>query len=104
MPPTELLPDAPFFIVLNAGSGHSETEMRISTINEVMDAGGRVCHLEVVDEPERIEQIAKDMAAKAVASGGVLVAAGGDGTINTVAHQAVLAGCPFGVLPQGTFN
>ena len=104
MPSTELLPDAPFFIVLNAGSGHSETEMRISTINEVMDAGGRVCHLEVVDEPERIEQIAKDMAAKAVASGGVLVAAGGDGTINTVAHQAVLAGCAFGVLPQGTFN
>jgi len=104
MPATELLPDAPFFIVLNAGSGHSETEMRISTINEVMDAGGRVCHLEVVDEPERIEQIAKDMAAKAVASGGVLVAAGGDGTINTVAHQAVLAGCAFGVLPQGTFN
>lgn len=104
MPTTELLPDAEFFIVLNAGSGHSETETRISTIREVMDGAGRICHLEVVDEPERLEDIARDMAAKALASNGVLVAAGGDGTINTVAHQAVLAGCLFGVLPQGTFN
>lgn len=104
MPSTELQPDAHFYIVLNAGSGHSETEERISTIREVMDGAGRVCHLEVVDKPERLEDIAREMAGKAVANNGVLVAAGGDGTINTVAHQAVLAGCLFGVLPQGTFN
>ena len=104
MPTTELQPDAEFFIVLNAGSGHSETEERISTIRDVMDGAGRTCHLEVVEEPERLEQIARDMAARALAGNGVLVAAGGDGTINTVAHQAVLAGCLFGVLPQGTFN
>lgn len=104
MPTTELRPDAHFYIVLNAGSGHSETEERIATIRRVMDDSGRVCHLEVVEQPERLEDIAREMAARAVAEGGVLVAAGGDGTINTVAHQAVLAGCPFGVLPQGTFN
>ena len=104
MPSNELPPDAHFYIVLNAGSGHSETEERISTIREVMDKSGRVCHLEVVDKPERLEDIAREMAGKAVASNGVLVAAGGDGTINTVAHQAVLAGSLFGVLPQGTFN
>lgn len=104
MPTTELRPDAHFYIVLNAGSGHAETEERISTIRTVMDNSGRVCHLEVVDNPERLEDIAREMAARAVADAGVLVAAGGDGTINTVAHQAVLAGCPFGVLPQGTFN
>ena len=104
MPTNALRPDAQFFIVLNAGSGHSETEERISTIRSVMEAAGRICHLEVVDDPEKLETIARDMAAKAVAQDSVLVAAGGDGTINTVAHQAVLAGCPFGVLPQGTFN
>lgn len=104
MPSTELPPEAHFYIVLNAGSGHLETEQRIATIREVMDAAGRVCHLEVVERPERLEDIAREMAARAVADGGVLVAAGGDGTINTVAHQAVLAGCLFGVLPQGTFN
>jgi len=104
MPPSAPRPDAPLFIVLNAGSGHSETELRRSTIEEVLAAAGRSCHLEMVDDPTQLESIAKRLAAQALASSGILVAAGGDGTINTVAHQAVLAGCTFGVLPQGTFN
>jgi diacylglycerol kinase family enzyme len=36
--------------------------------------------------------------------GGVVVAAGGDGTINSVAQLVLAAGLPFGILPQGTFN
>ena len=104
MPTTEPRPDAPFFIVLNAGSGHSETELRRSTIEQGIAGAGRHCHLELVDDPAELEEKARAMAARALAEGGILVAAGGDGTINTVAHQAVLAGCPFGVLPQGTFN
>jgi diacylglycerol kinase family enzyme len=32
------------------------------------------------------------------------VAVGGDGTLNTVAQAAHAAGCPMGVVPQGTFN
>ena len=104
MPIAEPAPNAPFFIVLNAGSGHSETELRRSTIEDVIRGARRLCHLEVVDEPERLQDIARGMAARAQSAGGILVAAGGDGTINTVAHEAVLAGCPFGVLPQGTFN
>ena len=104
MPTTEPRPDAPFYIVLNAGSGHSETALRRSTIETVLAAAGRSCHLELVDDPAELAATAHDMAARAAGSGGILVAAGGDGTINTVAHEAVLAGCPFGVLPQGTFN
>ncbi len=34
----------------------------------------------------------------------MVVAAGGDGTINAVAHAVLGSGCAFGVLPQGTFN
>jgi diacylglycerol kinase family enzyme len=104
MPITEPSPNATFFIVLNAGSGHSETEVRRSTIESVLAAAGRRCQLELVDDPAELADKARSMAKRAVAEGGILVAAGGDGTINTVAHEAVLAGCPFGVLPQGTFN
>lgn len=104
MPTTEPSPDAPFYIVLNAGSGHSETALRRSTIETVLAAAGRSCHLELVDDPAELAAKAHELAARAAGSGGILVAAGGDGTINTVAHEAVLAGCPFGVLPQGTFN
>jgi diacylglycerol kinase family enzyme len=35
---------------------------------------------------------------------GIVVAAGGDGTINTVVQAALPSGRPVGVLPQGTFN
>ncbi|WP_296952603.1 diacylglycerol kinase family protein [uncultured Massilia sp.] len=103
-PPTDLRPDAPFFVVLNAGSGHAETELRCSTIRDVLHGAGRACELEVVHDAARLEETARRMASLAVAQGGVLVAAGGDGTLNTVAHAAVQGGCPFGVLPQGTFN
>ncbi|MFC4930242.1 diacylglycerol/lipid kinase family protein [Massilia sp. GCM10023247] len=104
MPSIEPPRNAAFYVVLNAGSGHSETELRCSTIRNVLAEAGRTCHLEIVDDPARLGDIACRMAQKAKENGGVLVAAGGDGTINTVAHQAVMQGCLFGVLPQGTFN
>jgi diacylglycerol kinase family enzyme len=96
--------DAPFYIVLNAGSGHSETALRRSTIEDVLRAAGRRFTLNMVDDPEELADVAEQMVALAKENGGIVVAAGGDGTINTVAHKTVASGCPFGVLPQGTFN
>lgn len=95
---------APFFIILNAGSGHAETAAQRSTIEDTLTRAGRTFTLRVVEDPSRLDDMASDMARLARDSGGILVAAGGDGTINTVAGKAVEAGCPFGVLPQGTFN
>lgn len=97
-------PQAPFFIVLNAGSGSSETALRRSVIEEVLTQAGRPFALALVDDPGKIDEIAAGTASKARAAGGILVAAGGDGTINAVAREAVAQGCLFGVLPQGTFN
>jgi diacylglycerol kinase family enzyme len=97
-------PDAPFLVVLNAGSGHAETELRCSTIRDVLEGAGRICHLEVVHDAGALGEVAARTADRAAAEGGILVAAGGDGTLNTVAHEALRVGCPFGVLPQGTFN
>ena len=96
--------DAPIFIVLNAGSGHEETDLRRRTIEEVLGAAGRRFTLAMVEDPEQLADTAERMVAEARAAGGIIVAAGGDGTINTVAHKALGSGCPFGVLPQGTFN
>jgi diacylglycerol kinase family enzyme len=96
--------DAPFYVVLNAGSGHAETDVRSTTIREVLAAAGRTCELDVVHDAARLEAAARQMAQRAAQDGAILVAAGGDGTLNTVAHAAVEHGCVFGVLPQGTFN
>jgi diacylglycerol kinase family enzyme len=51
-----------------------------------------------------IVQLAWDAARAARADGGLVVAAGGDGTINAVATAALGEGIPMGVLPMGTFN
>jgi diacylglycerol kinase family enzyme len=96
--------DAPLFILLNAGSGHEATELQKATIEEVLSAAARTFTLIVAEDPSRLDELAERTAAQALAAGGILVAAGGDGTINTVAGKAVAAGCTFGVLPQGTFN
>lgn len=104
MPAIEVNPDAPFFIILNAGSGHAETELRRSTIEDVLTQAGRRFNLVMVDDAAELADVARRTVAEARAAGGIVVAAGGDGTINTVAHATVASGCPFGVLPQGTFN
>lgn len=104
MPTTTPAPDAPLYIVLNAGSGAAETDERRSAIEAVLNQAGRRFHIELVDDPERIDEQARAQAERAHADGAILVAAGGDGTINAVARQAVEHGCPFGALPQGTFN
>ena len=51
-----------------------------------------------------IVQLADHAAAAARDTAGLLVAAGGDGTINAVAAAALRAGVPMGVVPMGTFN
>jgi diacylglycerol kinase family enzyme len=104
MPGTAQRSDAPFYVVLNAGSGHTDTDLRCTTIRDVLEGAGRRCTIEVVHDAARLGEIAARVAERALAEDGVLVAAGGDGTLSTVAHEAVRTGCLFAVLPQGTFN
>lgn len=51
-----------------------------------------------------MQALAQQAVECARAERGVVVAAGGDGTLNTVAQAVLGSGCAFGVLPQGTFN
>jgi diacylglycerol kinase family enzyme len=46
----------------------------------------------------------REAAERAAASGRTMIAAGGDGTVSTVASVAVRAGAVFGVIPLGTLN
>ena len=95
---------APLFVVLNAGSGHGNSGATRATIASVLEAAGRAHRILVVDDPRQLQAVAAEAVAAARADGGIVVAAGGDGTLNTVAQAVLGSGCPFGVLPQGTFN
>ena len=91
-------------IVFNAGSGHRDAESEIQAISRIFEQSGRSFEFLHCGESEPMDALARRTVALAKARKGVVVAAGGDGTINTVANAVLGSGCPFGILPQGTFN
>ncbi len=94
----------PLFVVFNLASGHGDPALARAEIERACRDAGRPLQLLIVDQPGRIAEVARHAVELAGAAGGVVVAAGGDGTLNAVAQAALASGCSFGVLPQGTFN
>lgn len=104
MTPPDLSARAPLLVVLNAGSGSGEAERAREVIAAGCAAVQRDFHIYEVDAPDRLRACAREAVERARVLRGIVVAAGGDGTINAVAQAALGSGCAFGVLPQGTFN
>ena len=96
--------NAPFFIVLNAASGASDAAAARATIATTLDAGKRKHEFLIAESGTQVEALARQAAERARATGGVVVAAGGDGTINAAARATLETGSPLGIIPQGTFN
>jgi diacylglycerol kinase family enzyme len=103
--PAAWLPaQAPLFIVLNPRSGARDSDDAAAQITDVLAGAGRPHRLRRVDRQRGVETLAALAAADAEREHGIVVAAGGDGTLNAVARAAHATGRPFGVIPQGTFN
>ena len=94
----------PLFVVLNAGSGSHDADEAQGVMRKVFEEAGRKVEFFPISSQTPIAQRAAQAVGLAKEQGGVVVAAGGDGTINAVAGAVLGSGCPFGVLPQGTFN
>lgn len=94
----------PLFVVMNAGSGRGDTQQAIDVVREKLAQSGRYHEIYLVEQPDQLSALAEKAAKQAREHKGAVVGAGGDGTLNTVAQQAYAVDCPFGVLPQGTFN
>lgn len=104
MPPIDVPRTASFFIVMNAASGDSDASEVRAQVEDAMARAGRKVFFRLVEEPGHLPEVARQAVQQAVEHEGVIVAAGGDGTIAAVAQEALGKSCPFGVLPQGTFN
>lgn len=89
---------------MNAGSGRGDTQQAIDIVRDKLARSGRRHEIYLVEQPNQLQSLAVRAAREAHAHGGAVVGAGGDGTLNAVAQQAYALDCPFGVLPQGTFN
>jgi diacylglycerol kinase family enzyme len=89
---------------MNARSGSGDADEAQQTMRRIFEAAGQAHEFLLSDRPHDIPAIAQRAIAKAKESGGAIIAAGGDGTINAVAQAVLPSQLPFGIVPQGTFN
>ena len=97
-------PSGPFYVLSNPRSGDHDAQETRELLAAVFREAGRAFEFVPISGPDALASACKQAAVRASKDGGVLVAVGGDGTINTVAQAALAQGCPLGVIPQGTFN
>lgn len=93
-----------FTLIINDGSGHDDKNSVRQRILDRLHAAG--CEVEVAELESGcdIGSRCAETIKKARDSGRMIIAAGGDGTVNTVASLCHATGTPFGIVPLGTFN
>lgn len=96
-------PSATLLFVINAAAGAVDVDAKRAVIESALAAHGRKGEL-LICKPADLAGVATVAAAAAVAHGAAVIAVGGDGSLNTVAQAAHVAGCAMGVIPYGTFN
>lgn len=89
--------DAPLLVVRNTASGSHDGDDAQQRIGAVFDAAGRPHAFFGIDA---LDQALREAQARKA----IVVACGGDGTLNAVAQRVLPLQLPFGVIPQGTFN
>ena len=98
------VPDAPLLVLFNAGAGRHAEDDAARPIRAALEASGRAFRLIALEPGSTLPQQIRAAVQQACEQGAIVVAAGGDGTISTVAHEVAGSGCLLGVIPQGTFN
>jgi diacylglycerol kinase family enzyme len=88
-------------IIVNAGSGTGENGALAERLHELFARDGVVAQVALAQSGHEIIELAKRAA---LGDADVVVAAGGDGTINSVTAQLVNTKKALGVLPLGTMN
>ena len=104
MQPIDIHRYAPLFVVMNAASGSQDSQAVRETVEREVHRAGRSVFFRMLEPGQDLSTVAARAVQQAVEHHGIIVAAGGDGTINAVAQAALGKDCAFGVLPQGTFN
>lgn len=92
------------YIVVNPASGRDDGDAAERTIAGVLREAGRRFEIVRSDDARRLDHCIRAAVDRARSNSGIVVAAGGDGTLNAVARATLGSGCPYGVIPQGTFN
>jgi diacylglycerol kinase family enzyme len=95
----------PVFVVVNARSGRGAIRDRIESLRAgFLAASGQEPRIFVARSGRHLSGITTAAVSQARRENGILVVAGGDGTINSVGQVALAHEVPFGIVPGGTFN
>lgn len=94
----------PLTIIINQGSGHEEKDRLREVIAAALEKAGHPHRFVTFARGDDVEAVCRKAVLMAREEGGVAVAAGGDGTVNTVGGLCREHGVTMGVIPLGTFN
>jgi diacylglycerol kinase family enzyme len=93
----------PLFVAINAGSGGDKARLPEIIRMQLQERGHTVRVFEIPPHAQ-VESACADLVAQAAAANGMVVAAGGDGTVNAIAKLCYEYGVILGIIPLGTFN
>lgn len=88
-------------VIINAASGSVEPEEIKRRLAELFEENGVEANIYLAKNGEEINRLAKKLAG---GSAETIVAGGGDGTIGSVAAEAIKMRKTLGILPLGTLN
>jgi diacylglycerol kinase family enzyme len=88
-------------VIVNAAAGNGGCDEEIAKLRDAFDAAGAQAQFFAARRGTELQSLARDAAREKPA---VIVAGGGDGTINAVASALVGTDIALGIVPLGTFN
>ncbi|HEY8606958.1 MAG TPA: diacylglycerol kinase family protein [Noviherbaspirillum sp.] len=91
-------------VILNVGAGSESKRLLHEQIEQALADGGGPYRIIDVAPGEDIAKTGEAAVLAAKRVGGMVAAAGGDGTIGTIAALCCEHGVPLGIIPAGTFN
>lgn len=93
-----------FTLIINKASGNDAKAQSREIILGRLQAAGAEVELAEFSPDEDVAAFCEQAVQKAARTGASVIAAGGDGTINTVAGFCHRYGVTLGIVPLGTFN
>lgn len=92
-------------LIMNINAGHRvDAEPMSDVLVRYFTQHDCEVELHIADEPYNVPQLTLKIAVRHQGRRGVIVAAGGDGTLNAVAQALLHGTIPMGIIPLGTFN
>ena len=91
----------PIEVIINAASGSVEREETKRWLTDLFEANGVEANIHLAKNGAEILEFAREAAQ---GKPEIIVAGGGDGTINAIASEVIKTGKTLGILPLGTLN